>query len=300
MQFLLIIFLCAALFPLSNPKSNPSVASSARIAAAQQQSISVTTAEGRAMKTLRLLLSSEMTFQTTVGAGEFGDLSQLHAASLIDKTLESGVKDGYRFTVAVKKSTLSSPPSVDLLARPIEYGKNSRRSFYLNESAVLLTSEAKDAAIADMRPFASSAGAAKPVTPVATEAPAEGGEDEQAMIIAAHETEVMASLRAIHSAQTAFKAKPNAEFATLDQLVKLKLLPSERAALSQHGYNFEMEISASSSRSPSSYSITALPEPYGLNGRRSFYIDQSGVLRGADKEGGAADSKDPAIVDSNK
>jgi hypothetical protein len=300
MQFLLITSLCVALFPLSNLESNPSGVYLPSRAQGQQQSVSVTTAEGNAMKTLRTLLSAERAFQSTTGDGEFGDLSQLLSVSLIDKELAGGMKNGYRFSVAVKKSTLSSPPSVDLLARPIEYGKDSRRSFYLNESGVLLTSEAKEAAIADMRPFASSTGTAKPATTVPAEAPEEGREEEQAINIAANEAEVIASLRAIHSAQAAFKAKPNAEFATLEQLIKLRLLPPERAALSQHGYNFEITISASRRDSPSSYSITALPDPYGLNGRRSFYIDHSGVLRGADKEGGTADLKDPAIVDSNK
>jgi hypothetical protein len=301
MQFLLITFLCIALFPLSNLGSNASAVFPASPTSVQQQSVSVTTAEGNAMKTLRVLLSAERAFQNTAGNGEFGDLEQLHSITLIDKALASGVVGGYRYTVAVKKSTLTSPPSVDLLARPIKYGKDSRRSFYLNESDVLLTSEVKDAAIADMRPFANASGA-KPPPQVITEAPPDGDGDgeEQALTIAANEAEVIATLRAIHSAQAAFKAKPNAEFASLDQLVKQRLLAPERAALSQHGYKFEVAIAASQPNSPSAYSVLALPETYGLNGRRSFYIDQSGVLRGADKEGGGADPKDPAIVQENK
>ena len=37
---------------------------------------------------------------------------------------------------------------------------------------------------------------------------------------------------------------------------------------------------------------------YGEDGRRSFYLDSRGGLKGADKRGQVANSKDPLIDDS--
>jgi hypothetical protein len=43
------------------------------------------------------------------------------------------------------------------------------------------------------------------------------------------------------------------------------------------------------------YELAATPSEYGKTGRRSFFLDSSGILRGADKQGVVADSTDPRI-----
>ena len=43
------------------------------------------------------------------------------------------------------------------------------------------------------------------------------------------------------------------------------------------------------------FSLASSPNEYGKSGRRSFYLDSSGVLRGADKQGGFATTTDPRI-----
>jgi hypothetical protein len=43
------------------------------------------------------------------------------------------------------------------------------------------------------------------------------------------------------------------------------------------------------------FHLAASPNTYGKDGRRSFFLDSSGVLRGADKQGGVATSTDPRI-----
>jgi prepilin-type N-terminal cleavage/methylation domain-containing protein len=45
----------------------------------------------------------------------------------------------------------------------------------------------------------------------------------------------------------------------------------------------------------SQYQILAVPVAYGVTGHRSFYVDATGVIRGADHGGAAADSSDPPI-----
>jgi hypothetical protein len=43
------------------------------------------------------------------------------------------------------------------------------------------------------------------------------------------------------------------------------------------------------------FSLSSFPKEYGKTGRRSFFLDSSGTLRGADKQGSGATSADPRI-----
>lgn len=270
---------------------------SAALAKTQQQNITVTSMEGSAMKSLRTLLNAETTFQNKIGKGEFGGLKELHDAGLIDNELASGVKDGFRFTIVIKKSTMTSQPAIDLVARPSDYGKNGRRSFYLTESGVMMTSEEKDAPLTTMRPFAVGGGATK-ATEQKNEATPTDDPDADAIAgeISANEASLMATLQTIHSAETKYIAKAGAGvYGTLDQLEKAGLIDKAQSAATQHGYLLEVKISADKPGSPATLSISAVPQTYGMSGRSSFFMDQTGVVRGADKEGGPADASDPTI-----
>ena len=58
--------------------------------------------EGSAQSSLRTIHSSEATYQSTAGAGNFGDLSDLRTANLVDAVLgsaDTSTKSGYSFTV---------------------------------------------------------------------------------------------------------------------------------------------------------------------------------------------------------
>jgi hypothetical protein len=262
----------------------------------QQENIAISTSEGAAMKSLRALLSAETTFQRK--GGEYGDLKELHTAGLIDDDLASGLKGGYRFIIAVKKSTLTTPPSIDLIARPGKYGKSARRSFYLSESGVLLTSEARDAPLSEMRPFATGAGQPKADVAARVEASPDETTDEEgaANEVAANEAQTINTLQLINSAQATFKARSGTgAYGSLEQLEKQRLIEGARAAATQNGYVFEVKLQAGNQGSPATFMVSAVPQNYGLSGRRSFYIDQTGALRGADKEGGPADVADPKI-----
>lgn len=264
----------------------------------QQQNITVTTNEGSAMKSLRTLLTAETTFQTTDGKGEYGDLKDLRDAGLIDNDLASGIKDGFRFTILTKKSTLTTHPAVDLVARPSEYGKTDRRSFYLTESGVLLTSDVKDAPLASMRPFATGGEGSKAVVEPKTEAPTSDDTDAEAIAgeVSANEASVMATLQTIQAAEAKYIAKAGAgAYGTLDQLEKAGLIDKAQAATNQHGYLFEVKIGADKSGSSAAFGVSAVPQTYGMSGRNSFFLDQSGAIRGADKEGGPADATDPPL-----
>lgn len=256
----------------------------AALAHGQQENIAVSTNEGRAMKTLRSLLSVETEFLLNGGTGEYADLNELHKRKLIDETVASGVKDGYRFTVVLKKSTLTSAPSIDLIARPLEYSKTGKRSFYLNESGVLLTSDARNADPKDMRPFVGES-ARTSASSTSTLDPVRTTETESAAKV---------TLRTIYTAQISFRDRiGKGQYGTLRQLETEKLLDKTSAAASHNGYVFAVELRTSTDESPAAFSITATPEKYGTTGKTSFFLDDSGVLRAADKDGAAADLSDP-------
>ncbi|HEY0545549.1 MAG TPA: hypothetical protein VGC91_09255 [Pyrinomonadaceae bacterium] len=289
MKYVLIVFLLCAPLLFSN-----TVAATRQ----QQENITISTSEGAAMKSLRTLFSAETAFQTKGGTGEYGDLKELRAAGLIDDELASGLKGGYSFIVKVKKSSLTTPPLIDLIARPSEYGKSGHRSFYLTESGVLLTSQAKDAPLSEMRPFANeatqtNANAPARNTPLAAEP---SDEDDATGDVATNEARAIKTLQSIHSAETTFKDKYGAaEYGSLEQLEKQHLLDRARAAAMQNGYVFEIKLQAGKGDTPAAFTVSAVPQTYGVSGRRSFYIDQTGALRGDDKEGGPADAADPTI-----
>jgi len=80
------------------------------------------------------------------------------------------------------------------------------------------------------------------------------------------------------------------------------LLDADLAAGSKGGYTIRYSIIPSAGNPPEeeadkaeTYSLVSCPKDYGKTGRRSFFLDSSGILRGADKQGGVATSADPRI-----
>lgn len=98
--------------------------------------------EGSALASMRVIFSSEVTYQVTSGAGQFGSLANLQAAGLIDPVLGASStaatpKSGYNFTAARIGNTT---PFFDATGKPASFGGipgTGTRSFYLNEGGVL-------------------------------------------------------------------------------------------------------------------------------------------------------------------
>ena len=97
--------------------------------------------EGLAIKSLRTICAAEMTYQAQFQ--KYGTLEELAAASLIDPSLASGTKSGYRFTVTLTgeqtsagdlsaNSTTFSAGSV-----PLDYRHSGLRSFFVDETGVV-------------------------------------------------------------------------------------------------------------------------------------------------------------------
>jgi hypothetical protein len=79
-------------------------------------------------------------------------------------------------------------------------------------------------------------------------------------------------------------------------------VPADLAAGESGGYKFRYVIvpvivtgDDSDRDKAAGFVVAAVPVEYGKDGRRSFYLDSNGVLRGADKHGGVATSTDPKI-----
>ena len=80
------------------------------------------------------------------------------------------------------------------------------------------------------------------------------------------------------------------------------LLDAELAAGNRGGYAIRYTINPAAGNSPEGdtskaegYSLSSSPTEYGRTGRRSFFLDSSRILRGANKKGDRATSTDPRI-----
>ena len=95
----------------------------------------------------------------------------------------------------------------------------------------------------------------------------------------------MTGLQMIATAENSHKENEGkGSYGALDELVKQNLVQKE--FLEKYGYRFEVTASGDH------FEATATPVEYGKTGKRSFFVDQSGVVRGDDHNGGPANVMD--------
>ena len=74
------------------------------------------------------------------------------------------------------------------------------------------------------------------------------------------------------------------------------LLDRDLASGAKGGYKFRLVIEgASTVGAPARYELAATPESYGRTGRRSFFRDAGGTIRGADHQGSVGSELDPKV-----
>jgi type IV pilus assembly protein PilA len=113
---------------------------------------------------------------------------------------------------------------------------------------------------------------------------------------AANEGSSIATLRTIHSAQATYQAtRGNGSFGTLDQLVADGLINPELRSGSRHGYKFTVDIKPTGFDGMPGFEAIGVPITYGNTGRRSFYVDESGVIRAGDNRGAEATELDDPL-----
>ena len=109
--------------------------------------------EASSIASLRTMTGAEATYQSTIGAGEYGTLVQMQGEGLIDGVLGAGSKSGYNYTVGVLASVAGAAPArFNAGTVPSQYGgigATGTRSFYTNESGVIYFALAAAAPVAD-------------------------------------------------------------------------------------------------------------------------------------------------------
>jgi type IV pilus assembly protein PilA len=103
--------------------------------------------EASALATMRIIASSEVTYQSTAGNGSFGDLAALASLRYVDQVVGAATvgggtaKSGYLFATANVAG--AGVPAFDAIAQPAVHTDTSiisgtgSRSFFVNESGVL-------------------------------------------------------------------------------------------------------------------------------------------------------------------
>ncbi|MFN2513132.1 MAG: DUF3352 domain-containing protein [Pyrinomonadaceae bacterium] len=103
-----------------------------------------------------------------------------------------------------------------------------------------------------------------------------------------NEAMAQSALRMVVSAEATYQATAGkGKYATLDQLLEQGLVAKD--FLQKHGYKIELTVVGEK------FEASAVPLEYGKTGTRSFFIDESGMLRGADHGGGAATVADKPV-----
>ncbi len=108
------------------------------------------------------------------------------------------------------------------------------------------------------------------------------------LVTAANETAAMARLRSIATAEARYGVETGGEYGTLDQLIQNRYI-GDPAGGKLSGYVYEIRVR------PGGFQATAVPVKFGVTGTRSFYLDETNIIRGADKRGAPATASDPEV-----
>lgn len=222
------------------------------------------------IRALQTLVGAQVTYAATTNSG-YGSLDNLAQAQLIAPSLASGEIYGYRFVVQTINGTPNVPASYTITATPRRYRKTGRRSFYIDETGVLRGADKNGV----------SANVSDPIV-----------EDD----CLPTEECAISDLRTLIGAQATFNAISNdGNYGSLNQLHAVGLISERLKNGLLHGYAVVCSTVPLTNSAPAAYKITAVPINYGVTGIRSFYVDENGVIRGADKNGAPANADDPPI-----
>jgi type II secretory pathway pseudopilin PulG len=111
---------------------------------------------------------------------------------------------------------------------------------------------------------------------------------------AANEGSTIQALRIVLAAESTY-ASVHGTYGTLEELAAEQLIDSEISAGIRHGYRITIDISNSESDNPIGFQVIAVPLTYPNSGRRSFYVDETGIIRAADAHGRDATKLDDPL-----
>ena len=120
---------------------------------------------------------------------------------------------------------------------------------------------------------------------------------QQRLTISHNEAGALRSLQTLFACEATYQSTSgNGDYGTLDELRKQGLIDQVLVEGHRYGYLFRIRREKWSAESPASLEITAIPRSYGRTGRRSFYMNESGVVYAADKNGAEATGADKSFV----
>jgi hypothetical protein len=109
---------------------------------------------------------------------------------------------------------------------------------------------------------------------------------------------IIQSVRLIHSAEATYQATIGAgTYGSLAQLREAGYIDAALATGQKYGYTFTLTVTHPTATTGAKLKLNATPQNYPRSGRRSFYIDEFGEIRGADRNGLPADAMAPIIDD---
>ena len=115
--------------------------------------------------------------------------------------------------------------------------------------------------------------------------------------MAANEASAIHSVRTIAEAERVYYLNFK-KYATLEELAAADFVDSKIATGSKNGYNFSIEVTTD--EDADGFAVTGVPMDYRSSGRRSFYVDESAIIRAADNHGGPPTKADaPLNTDSD-
>jgi type IV pilus assembly protein PilA len=107
---------------------------------------------------------------------------------------------------------------------------------------------------------------------------------------AANEASAIATLRTISMAESTYQSIFQ-KFGTLEELEAEGLIDPALASGTKNGYRFTLEVTKNEERLEG-FEVVAVPMTYQSSGRRSFFVDESMVIRAGDNNGGPSTVSD--------
>ena len=230
-----------------------------------------------AIETMKELYTAQATyFRENLVPPFFGNLQDLANAGLIDAELGSGQRSGYRFNILPMYGSITSPATFSVSAWPIEYRRTGRRSFGMRADCLIRGDDHLGGFDQHNDPVIDSC------TPT---------------LAISYDDETRTFLRTVASAQMTYAATTgNGSYGTVEQLYQAGLVDETfYMAPIRHWHVYQMVIIPATQTEPAAFKIWATPGRYRESGLISFFIDQTGVMRGADRQGAMAQEDDPPI-----
>jgi type IV pilus assembly protein PilA len=110
---------------------------------------------------------------------------------------------------------------------------------------------------------------------------------------AANEGSAIHSLRQIASAQAMYQSSFE-KYATLEELAAQGLIDPKLGSGAKNGYNFTIELTTDD-MNVDGFAAVGVPETYRGSGIRSFYVDETSVVRAGDNHGGPSTKMDEPL-----